>query len=74
MTLPMCSFGFKLKANQVKNYLRFPIINEAHLKQNKPDYVLIMQWSLREEVMVHLSYIREWGGQFVTAVPELKVE
>lgn len=53
---------------------RIPIVAEAHLKQNKPDYVVIFPWNLREEVMVQLAYIREWGGQFVTAVPNIKIE
>lgn len=52
---------------------RIPIVAEAHLKENKPDYVVIIPWNLREEVMVQLDYISEWGGQFVTAVPSLKV-
>lgn len=74
MTLPIHSFGFKLMATQVNDDFRIPIVNEAHLKQNKPDYVLIIPWNLREEVMVQLAYIREWGGQFVTAVPVLEVK
>lgn len=53
---------------------RIPIVAEAHLKQTKPDYVVIIPWNLREEVMVQLAYIREWGGQFVTAVPVLEVK
>jgi hypothetical protein len=52
---------------------RIPILTEEHLKQNKPDYVIILPWNLREEVMGQLSYIRKWGGQFVTAVPSLKI-
>lgn len=52
---------------------RIPIVAEAHLKQNRPDYVLILPWNLRTEVIEQLAYIREWGGQFVTAVPSLKV-
>ncbi len=52
---------------------RIPIVAEEHLKQNQPDYVVILPWNLREEVMVQLAYIREWGGQFVTAVPSILV-
>lgn len=52
---------------------RIPIVAEAYLKQNRPDYVLILPWNLRTEVVEQLAYIREWGGQFVTAVPSLKV-
>ena len=52
---------------------RIPIVAEAYLKQNRPDYVLILPWNLRTEVVEQLAYIREWGGQFVTAVPSLQV-
>lgn len=52
---------------------RIPIVAEDHLKQNRPDYVVILPWNLREEVAEQLNYIRSWGGQFVTAVPSLKV-
>jgi SAM-dependent methyltransferase len=52
---------------------RIPIVVEAYLKQARPDYVVILPWNLREEVVGQLSYIREWGGQFVTAVPSLKM-
>ena len=52
---------------------RIPVVAEAALKQTRPDYVVILPWNLREEVVVQLAYIREWGGQFVTSVPALKV-
>jgi len=52
---------------------RIPIVGEAHLQGNRPDRVLILPWNLREEVMRQLFYIREWGGQFVTAIPQLKI-
>lgn len=53
---------------------RIPILNESHLKAAKPDYVVILPWNLRLEVMQQLSYIRAWGGQFVTAVPGVRIE
>lgn len=52
---------------------RIPIVAEAQLKQTRPDYVLILPWNLHVEVVEQLAYIREWGGQFVTSVPALKV-
>jgi 2-polyprenyl-3-methyl-5-hydroxy-6-metoxy-1,4-benzoquinol methylase len=52
---------------------RIPIVDEAHLKTHRPDLVLILPWNLREEVMAQLAYVREWGGEFVTAVPALEV-
>lgn len=52
---------------------RIPIVDETRLREERPDYVVILPWNLREEVMAQLDYIREWGGQFVTAVPRLGV-
>ena len=50
---------------------RVPIVDEAHLRRDRPDYVLILPWNLRTEIMAQLSYIRDWGGRFVIAVPRL---
>lgn len=52
---------------------RIPIVDEAHLKKHRPDLILILPWNLREEVMAQLAYVREWGGEFVTAVPNMSV-
>lgn len=53
---------------------RIPIVAETQLRQTQPDYVIILPWNLRDEVMAQLAYIREWGGRFVTAVPILEVK
>ena len=52
---------------------RIPIVKESCIKSRKPDYVVILPWNLCNEVMTQLDYIREWGGQFVTAVPSLAI-
>lgn len=52
---------------------RIPIVNEIILKDEQPDIVLILPWNLKSEVEDQLSYIREWGGKFMVAVPELKI-
>ncbi len=52
---------------------RIPIENEAKLRQVEPDYVVILPWNLKAEVMKQLDYIRKWGGKYVTAVPHLDV-
>lgn len=51
---------------------RIPVVSEDRIKIEKPDFVLILPWNLSEEVTSQLSYVREWGGQFVCAVPELR--
>jgi hypothetical protein len=50
-----------------------PVCDEDHLKSVKPQYVLILAWNLKEEIMQQLSYIKDWGGRFVVAIPELEV-
>jgi len=52
---------------------RIPIVGEAQLVQARPDYVVLLPWNLREELVQQLAYVREWGGRFVTAVPALEV-
>ena len=52
---------------------RIPIVDESHLKQVKPDYVLILPWNLRTEITEQLSYVKDWGGKFVTALPNLQI-
>ena len=52
---------------------RIPILDESFLRAQQPRYVLILPWNLQAEVMEQLSYIREWGGRFVTAVPGLAI-
>ena len=49
------------------------IENPDKIKEEKPDYVLILPWNLQEEIIDQIAYIREWGGQFVIPIPELKV-
>jgi len=48
---------------------RIPIVFEAHLREQRPDYVVILPWNLKAEIMEQLSYIRDWGGRFVVAIP-----
>lgn len=52
---------------------RIPIVSEERLAAERPDYVLILPWNLRDEIAAQLAYVRDWGGRFVTAVPELEV-
>ena len=50
-----------------------PVVNEDHLKAEKPDFVIILPWNLKTEITAQLSYIKEWGGQFVVPVPKLEL-
>jgi hypothetical protein len=50
-----------------------PIYHPDKIKEDRPDYLLILPWNLKEEIMEQMSYIREWGGKFVTLIPEPEV-
>ncbi len=50
-----------------------PVHAPEMLKQTRPDYVLILPWNIKDEVMAQTSYIREWGGRFVIPIPFLQV-
>ncbi|NOY71286.1 MAG: class I SAM-dependent methyltransferase [Gammaproteobacteria bacterium] len=52
---------------------RIPIVSEEIITAEKPDYLIVLPWNLKHEVMQQLEYTRAWGGQFVVAVPELEV-
>ena len=51
-----------------------PILPPTAIAERRPKYVLILPWNLKAEVTEQLSYIREWGGKFVSAVPELAIQ
>lgn len=50
-----------------------PILSPEKIRETRPDYVLILPWNLKTEIMEQLSYIRDWGGQFVIPIPEVTV-
>jgi len=50
-----------------------PVFPPEKIRQTQPDYVLILPWNLRNEIREQLSYIRDWGGQFVVPIPEVEV-
>jgi hypothetical protein len=50
-----------------------PIYTPDRIRETQPDYVLILPWNLREEIMQQNGYIREWGGQFVVPIPKVKL-
>ena len=50
-----------------------PIYEPDHIFKTKPDYLLILPWNLRDEIVQQMSGIRQWGGQFVVPIPEVTV-
>lgn len=52
---------------------RIPIVDESRFRASKADYVVLLPWNLKDELIEQLAYVRAWGGSFVTAVPRLEV-
>jgi 2-polyprenyl-3-methyl-5-hydroxy-6-metoxy-1,4-benzoquinol methylase len=61
------------KQNKYMPASHIPIMNEAYLKEQKPDFIIILPWNLKEEIMTQLSYVKQWGGRFVIPIPDLSV-
>lgn len=52
---------------------RIPIYQPDEIKETKPDYLVIFPWNLQAEIMEQMAHIRDWGGQFATLIPEVKI-
>jgi hypothetical protein len=50
-----------------------PIFHPDRIKESKPDYLFILPWNLKDEIMKQNAFIREWGGRFVVPIPQVKV-
>lgn len=50
-----------------------PILSPTAIQEKQPDFVLILPWNLGTEIMAQLSSVKDWGGRFVTAIPNLKI-
>ncbi len=62
------------KQNKFLPASHIPVVTELTLKAEKPDYVVILPWNIKQEIMLQLSYIRGWGGKFVIPIPNLTIE
>lgn len=50
-----------------------PIFEPEKIRQTQPDYVLILPWNLKDEIVKQLSYVHDWGGKLVVAIPTLEI-
>jgi hypothetical protein len=50
-----------------------PIRHPDQFRIDKPDYILILPWNIKEEIMEQLSYVHTWGGKFIIPIPDLQV-
>ena len=61
------------KQGQLLPGTHIPIFHPDKIKETKPDYLLILPWNLKDEIMQQMSYVRDWGCQFVVPIPSVEV-
>ncbi|MEE9141716.1 MAG: class I SAM-dependent methyltransferase, partial [Gammaproteobacteria bacterium] len=52
---------------------RIPIHSPERIRETRPDYILILPWNLRDEIITKNSYVEDWGGKFVVPIPEVEI-
>ena len=52
---------------------RIPIKHPDRIREDKPDYVLILPWNIKEEIMEQMKHVREWGGRFIIPIPWVRI-
>ena len=68
--------GSTLDANQHGKHLpgtHIPVFPPEKILEEKPDFLLVLPWNLRDEIAEQQSYIRDWGGKFVVPIPDLEI-
>lgn len=50
-----------------------PIVSEENINKMKPDFVLILPWNIKDEIVEQLKYIREWGAKILVPIPKLEI-
>ena len=61
------------KQGQFTPGTRIPIHGPERVKETRPDYLFILPWNLKDEIIEQMAYIRDWGGRFVVPIPNVEV-
>lgn len=61
------------KQNKFLPASHIPVFTEAKIKSDKPDFILILPWNLKDEIVKQLDYVKEWNCKFVVPIPKLAV-
>lgn len=62
-----------LKQGRLLPGTRIPIHDPAKIKETRPDYLLLLPWNLKDEIIAQMAYVREWGCKFVTPLPQVRL-
>ena len=52
---------------------RIPIYGPEHIRATRPDYLFILPWNLRTEIIGQMAYVREWGCKFIIPIPSPEI-
>lgn len=61
------------KQNKFMPASHIPIVLEERIKKDKPDFIIILPWNIKDEIVKQLDYVKEWGCKFVVPIPSLQV-
>jgi hypothetical protein len=61
------------KQNKFLPGSHIPVVAEQELKQITPDFIIVLPWNIKEEIISQLSYARQWGAQFIIPIPKLEI-
>jgi len=61
------------KQGQFMPGTRIPIYSPERIRVTRPDYLFVLPWNLKDEIMEQMAYIRDWGGRFVIPIPDVEV-
>ena len=61
------------KQGQLLPGTHIPIFHPDKINETKPDYILILPWNLKDEILAQMSYVRNWGCQFIVPIPQVEL-
>ncbi len=61
------------KQNKYLPGTHIPIKSPNSIKKDKPDYILILPWNIKDEIIKQLEYVRRWNGKFIIPIPKVRV-
>jgi SAM-dependent methyltransferase len=50
-----------------------PIVHPSKIAERRPDFILILPWNLKDEIIDQLAFVRDWGARFIMPIPEVAV-
>ena len=61
------------KQNKFLPASHIPVLSDSVIREQRPDFMLVLPWNIQDEIMAQLNYIRDWGGKFVVPIPGLHI-